>query len=183
MKKQDQIKNLIKGCACNDHSSQVALFKMFYPKMLRVCFRYFPDEQQAKDILQLSFIKVFKHIANHSINNSLEGWIYRIVTNTAIDEIRKNKTKWCHINIDSIQLNIEDKIYDETNLNTILKEVDKLSPTYKRAFTMHVIEGRPHKEIAKTLGISIGTSKSNLFKAKAKLKKILENKLIKEELF
>lgn len=180
MRKQNCIRSIIEGCKHNDHLSQIALFEMFHDKMLNVCLNYVPNEQEAKDIVQLSFIKVFKSITKFRDINTIEGWIRRIVVNTAIDEIRKDKIKGHTIDINSTQLEASDKIYDETTLNIILKEVDKLPQSFKTAFELHVIEGHTHIKIASMLNIHEGTSKSNLFRAKAKLREVLKDKLAEE---
>lgn len=173
-------KTMIEGCINNHPASQTALFNKFYRKMLSVSYRYTSDEHQAKDIVQLSFIKVFKHISKYSSNNSLEGWINRIVVNTAIDEVRKNKIKPNIVDINIVHLKVEEKEYSETILNWVLSVLEKLPPTYKTVFKLHVLEEYQHKDIAKMLGVCEGTSKSNLFKAKAKLRDLLKDKL-KEE--
>ena len=148
--------------------------------MLNVSFRYTVNEHQAQDIVQLSFIKVFKKISQYSLENSLEGWIRRIVINTAVDEIRKNKQRDNVTDIDFSIINLEEKTYTEEPLNIILETVKKLSPAYREVFELYVLKEYQHKEIAEKLGINEGTSKSNLHKAKAKLRCLLKNKLEEE---
>lgn len=179
---ENKLKHIIEGCIQNNPISQTALFNMFYQTMFRLSRKYTYNDHQAQDIVQLSFIKVFKSISTFSPNNSLEGWIRRIVVRTAIDEIRKTKREDTMTDIDISSLRIEDKEYSETTLNTILSAIDKLSPSYKEVFELYVIKEHPHKEVAEILGINEGTSKSNLFKAKAKLRDILKNQLEEEYL-
>jgi RNA polymerase sigma-70 factor (ECF subfamily) len=177
------INHIIEGCKQNNAASQTALFNMFYKRILNISLRYTSDEQHAKDIVQLSFIKIFKNISSHSPNNSIHGWIHRIVVNTAIDEIRKTKTKPHSVDINIVHLKVEEKEYSETSLDIILTAIDKLSPAYREVFELHVLKEYPHREIARMLGINEGTSKSNLFKAKAKLRDLLKDKLKEEYSF
>lgn len=176
------IKTIVGGCVQNDPICQKMLFNMFYHKMLNISLRYASDEHQAKDIVQLSFIKVFEKISQYSLNNSLEAWISKIVTHTAIDEKRKDKFKDNTVNIDIVSLKTDEQKYNETFLNYILSAVDKLPHTYKTVFKLHVIQEYPHKKIAEMLNICEGTSKSNLFKAKSKLRDLLKDKF-KEEYY
>lgn len=176
MKNQNNIEAIVKGCINNNQSCQTKLFNLFYGRMLRTSLQYTKDLQHAKDIVQVSFIKIFKHIHKHNPSKSLEGWIHNIVKNTAIDEIRKAKTKPQSVDINVVNLKVEDKKYDETKLNIILDSINELSPAYKKIFELHLIEERPHKEIAEMLGICEGASKSSLFKAKANMRKIIEKK-------
>jgi RNA polymerase sigma-70 factor (ECF subfamily) len=177
----NNIKHIVEGCIKHNPACQTALFNMFYPQMLNLSFNYMKDKHQAKDIVQLSFIKVFKQIHNYSLDNSLEGWIRRIVINTALDELRNIKRKSISTDIDVSTLTIRDKKYSEDNLNIILRTIDELPPKYKMAFKLNVIEEYPHKKVAQIMGINEGTSKSNVFKAKAKLRNLLKNKLIEED--
>ncbi len=151
---------------------------MFYGKMMGVCMRYAKDQDEAQDMVQNGFIKIFKKLDVYNFEGSLEGWIRRIMVNTAIDQIRKNKRDPFSIEDDSRVQNIEDDVpfseeddYDtKIKAEIAIKEISNLSPAYRTVFNMYVIEGFTHKEIADYLGISEGTSKSNLAKAKQKLR-------------
>jgi RNA polymerase sigma-70 factor (ECF subfamily) len=180
MRVKNDIKLIVEGCVKNDQIYQTILFEMFHDTMLKISRKYMFNEHQAQDVVQLSFIKIFKNISTYSINSSLDSWIRKIVTHTAIDEIRRNKRKNIITDIDISSLKIEEKEYNETTLNSILSAIEKLSPAYKEVFKLYVLQEYPHKEIAEMLGINEGTSKSNLFKAKAKLRNILKNQLIEE---
>jgi RNA polymerase sigma-70 factor (ECF subfamily) len=177
MKNQEHIIEIVNGCVQNDKTCQFKLFNMFHSKMINVCARYTLNEHQAQDIVQLSFIKVFNKISQYSPKKSIEGWIRKIVINTALDEIRKDKFRNSTTTIDVSFLELKETEYSEDNLNLILDTVNKLPPTYKTIFEMHVLQNYPHKEIAEILGIHEGTSKSSLFKAKAKLRNELKNKI------
>lgn len=152
---------------------------MFYGKMMAICYRYAKDSDEAQDMVQNGFIKVFKKLDVYNFDGSLEGWIRRIMVNTAIDQIRKNKRDPFAIEDEARLQNIEEEIpfdsdenefYSKLKAETAIKAISELSPAYRMVFNMYVIEGFTHKEIAEYLDISEGTSKSNLAKAKQKLR-------------
>jgi RNA polymerase sigma-70 factor (ECF subfamily) len=157
---------------------------MFYGKMLAVCKRYISDNDTAQEVLQESFIKIFDKIGVFDFKGSLEGWVRRIVANTAIDSIRKSKRNPFQTDSDTVfkQETTEDMILqEEWDLNEFkaeaaMKAIEQLSPAYRAVFNLYVIEDYTHKEIAEMLGINEGTSKSNLAKAKMNLQKILKKK-------
>lgn len=176
------------GCKRNDLKSQEQVYKMFYGKMMAVCRRYTNNEDQAKDILQNGFIKVFRNIENFNFEGSFEGWVRRIVVNTAIDFFRRKKKDYLLMNENQSLEDFEESLLDEEeadedegkipfNVNDVIRAMQKLSPAYRTVFNLYVFEDLAHKEIAQQLDISIGTSKSNLAKAKANLKKILLKEL------
>jgi RNA polymerase sigma factor (sigma-70 family) len=185
---KDELGELISGCLKNDRKCQQQVFKLFYSKMMAVCMRYAKDRDEAKDLLQEGFIKVFSNLENYGNNGSFEGWIRRIMVNTAIDSYRKEKRSLLDVNSEMVdRFGNEDESYDEDDNNDdylsispemVMQEVQNLSPAYKAVFNLYVIEGFPHKEIAEKLGISEGSSKSNLSKAKRNLKKALSNKIV-----
>ena len=181
-----QIKTLIKGCVKGDRKCQEQFYGHFYGKMMAVCYRYSNDPEDAKDLLHDGFIKVFKSLSKYNYKGSLEGWVRRIMVNTAIDFYRKQKNtfKISEQDVGDVPFQIEDDspdVYAEMGERDMLKAVQKLSPAYRTVFNMYVIEGYSHKEIADQLDISEGTSKSNLAKAKMNLKKIIKNELWYEE--
>ncbi len=174
---------LIKGCIDGDRKCQQKLYEAFYGKMMVVCMRYTKDRDEALDVFQDAFIKVFNNLANYGNNGSFEGWVRRIMVNTSIDHIRKNKRLNEMISInEEITASIEDEeggedLLDKVSFDDVLVSVQSLSPAYKSVFNMYVVDGFSHKEISESLGISEGTSKSNLFKAKMNLKKLLTAKI------
>ena len=157
---------------------QEHLYKRFASKMYGVCLRYVANADDANDILQEGFIKVYKNLDKFRREGSFEGWVRRIFVNTAIEQFRKKVKLY---NVDEVQENtIEDKELTALDLlatKDIINIVNELSPGYKAVFNLHVIEGFSHKEIAEVLGITEGTSKSQLARAKGVLKKIIETKL------
>ncbi|NND94294.1 MAG: RNA polymerase sigma factor [Flavobacteriales bacterium] len=180
-------KAMLDRCLDGDRNSQRWLYEKHYGKMLAVCLRYSSDSDQAKDMLQDGFIKVFNSLHKFNREGSLEGWIRRIMVNTAIDHIRRDKRSLTLSHSEELMdsgLTAEDES-DESesdalqfNMSHIVNAMQELSPGYKAVFNLYIMEDMTHKEIAKTLGITEGTSKSNLAKAKMKLRKILlDNKV------
>ena len=183
---KEQLKAIIDGCLQNDRRSQEQLFKLFYGKMLPVCIRYVSDRDTAQEVLQEGFIKVFEKLGAFDHKGSFEGWIRRIVANTAIDAIRKSKKDPYRTDNDNdFKIGAEDLMVDREEMETLdlkaevaMAAVQKLSPAYRAVFNLYVLEEYSHKEIGAILGISEGTSKSNLAKAKMNLQKILSEKFM-----
>ncbi len=175
----NDVARIVDACVKGDNMSQQILFKTFYGKMLAVCMRYSKDKEEANDIVQEGFIKVFKKLKKFEKKGSLEGWIRRIMINTALDFIRKRKDFVYDDEKDISIENLSNDPFDDqdfkdiVNLKTevIINLLQQLSPAYRTVFNLYVIENMTHQEIAEYLNISVGTSKSNLAKAKQKLKK------------
>lgn len=170
---------IIQGCIDGDRRCQQKLYEHFYGKMMVVCMRYANDQDQALDMFQEAFIKVFKSLPKYTKQGSFEGWIRRIMVNTSIDHIRKNKKFNQMVELDDahgrIEIDEEEDagILEHIDFEGMMQLVQNLSPAYKSVFNMYIIDGFTHQEIADELGISVGTSKSNLAKAKANVKKML----------
>lgn len=177
------VTRLIEACVRGDRKSQQFLYQTFYGKMLGVCIRYAPDRDEAKDMLHDGFIKVFERLKSFENKGSLEGWIRRIIVNNAIDQIRKKRDFVQSLNesgfeniMDDWDENFEMQENMRIKADKIIELIQKLSPAYRTVFNMYVIENYSHKEIAEELEISIGASKSNLAKAKMKLRALFEEK-------
>ena len=178
---------LIDGCLREDRKAQQRIYELFYGKMMAVCLRYTKNTDQAKDILQDGFIKVFRSIDKFNREGSLEGWIRRIMVNTAIDHFRRTKNAYLLLgeersiedfgDQDDEDVLAEEADEEELELKPadVINAMQKLTPAYRTVFNLYVFEEMTHKEIADALGINIGTSKSNLAKAKHNLKKLLAN--------
>lgn len=162
------------GCVKGDRKFQHLLYNMFSSKMFAVCLRYTNEYNAAQDLLQEGFVKVFKHIDKFRGEGSFEGWVRRIFVNTAIEHYRKQVNLYAlH---DGEKGNYE--YYEENALETlkhqdILKMIQKLSDGYRTVFNLYVIEGFSHKEIGDMMGISEGTSKSQLARARYLLQKMI----------
>jgi RNA polymerase sigma factor (sigma-70 family) len=176
---------LIEGCLKGERRAQQRVYEVFYGKMMTVCLRYTKNTDQAKDILQDGFIKVFQSMDKFNQAGSFEGWIRRIMVNTAIDHFRRTKNSYLLLGEErSIEdfgdQNEEDVLADdgpEEEMDVkpadVINAMQKLTPAYRTVFNLYVFEEMTHKEIAEMLGINVGTSKSNLAKAKHNLKKLL----------
>lgn len=169
--------DLINGCIDGNRQMQTMLYQRFSPKMYGVCLRYAENTEDANDILQEGFVKVYNNLDKFRSEGSFEGWIRRIFINTSIEHFRK-KVKLYKVN--EVQENtIEDTSLDVLGslaVKDVINIVNELPLGYKTVFNMHVIEGYSHKEIATLLGITEGTSKSQLARAKGVLRKIIETK-------
>ncbi|MFZ1692312.1 MAG: sigma-70 family RNA polymerase sigma factor [Flavobacteriales bacterium] len=183
--------DLVDGCMAGDRRAQQRVHEHFYGKMMAVCMRYTKNTDQAKDILQDGFIKVFRNMESFNRAGSFEGWIRRIIVNTAIDHFRRSKHSYLLLGEErSIEdfkdQDEEDTLADESGEDLpdlkpadVINAMQKLTPAYRTVFNLYVFEEMTHKEIADALGINVGTSKSNLAKAKHNLKRLLrqENKI------
>lgn len=177
---KEQVEVLLKKCIKGDSRSQRFLYERFYGKMLAVCYRYARDHDEAQDIAHEGFIRVFKKLEGFKNTGSLEGWIRRIIVNNAIDYVRAKKKLVFDNENETVLGNIYDEDYDLIDVNEVKKIkaelitelIQKLSPAYKTVFSLYVLEDYSHKDIANALGISVGTSKSNLAKAKMKLREL-----------
>lgn len=175
-------KKIIKGCIKGDRRSQQQLYEAFYGKMMAVCLRYAKDDDIAQDVCQEAFLKVFNKLDKFEDRGSLEGWIRRIMVTTSIDYIRKDKNNIADVEIEKViedETNNpldeqDDSIFDGLSFDVIKEYMQKLTPAYRSVFNLYVIEEYSHKEIADMLGISVGTSKSNLAKAKRNLRSEIE---------
>ena len=150
-----------------ERKMQQELYQRFASKMYGVCLRYAGSAEEAEDVLQEGFIKVFNKIGSFRGDGSFEGWIRRIFVNTAIEHYRKKIylqpiTEYEEDTVEGKYLSILDKLEEKD----IIQLVQQLSPGYRTVFNMYVIEGYSHKQIAEALGISEGTSKSQLSRAK-----------------
>ena len=149
------------------------------PKMFVVCLRYSKNREEAEEILQEGFIKVFEFIHQYKFNGSFEGWVRKIMVNCALQKYRSKRQMHAVVNIDTSaveQLGNED-IISRIGTKELLKMVQQLSPAYRTIFNLYVLEGMKHREIAEHLGISEGTSKSNLSDARAFLQKAVNNSM------
>ncbi len=167
---------LVKECLKGNTKAQRLLFDKFSQKMFGVCLRYFKNVEEAEDVLQEGFVKVFSKLKDFSNEGSLEGWIRRIMMNTALDTIRKNTKFSNDVSIDLIdyQIGQNDFIFENMNAEDLLKLISTLPDGYRVVFNMFAIEGYSHSEISTTLGISESTSKSQYLRAKAFLRAKLE---------
>jgi len=183
---QTEVRKIVEGCAKGKSEYQQALYKQLYSKMMGVCYRYANRPEDAKDLFQEGFIKVFQKIEKFNFNGSLEGWVRRIMVNNAIDYYRKNKNKYAFSEslVEAERLSEEDEtdgIFEGISAKQLLEFIQELSPMYRTVFSLYVLDDYSHAEISEELNISEGTSKSNLSKAKRNLKKMILEHLKNEK--
>jgi RNA polymerase sigma factor (sigma-70 family) len=173
----DSVKNILAGCIAGNRNCQSDLYKLFSPRMMIVCLRYSKNSEEAEEILQDGFIRVFKFISQFKNEGSFEGWIRKIMVNCALQKLRSQINLRPVISLNST---LHDEVYEETILANIsgkemMQMVQALSPAYRMVFNLYHFEGYKHREIAGLLGVEEGTSKSNL----AQAKRILQNAIKK----
>ena len=166
---------LIEGCIRNQPAAQELLFKTFSSKMLAVCCRYTTNKAEAEDLLQDGFIKVFSKIELFRGQGSLEGWIKRIMVNTALDALRRSKKLQINdLKEDSEIPHTGLKPGDQLQAKDLMMLIQALPNGFRTVFNLYAIEGYTHKEIGELLGISENTSKSQYSRARSQLQKMLQ---------
>ncbi len=170
---QDTEQLLIKGCIAGDRAFQTKLYNLFAPKMLGVCMRYSKNREEAEEVLQEGFLKVFTYLKKFRADGSFEGWIRKIMVNCALSRYRNKSPLHPVIRLDAFHHDAatETDIPSNMDAKDLLSLVQSLPPGYRMVFNLFVFEGYKHREIAEMLSIEEGTSKSNL----AQAKKILQN--------
>ncbi len=163
------LEELIIKCKKQDATAQEALYRKYSNTLFSICLKYSPNYAEAQDNLQDSFITIFKRIEQFKGKGSFEGWIKRITVNTALQKYRKQRV-FDITNEEKIE--DEDVVVEDTSvpLDFLLKIIQELPARYRLVFTMYVLDDYSHKEVAEMLGISDGTSKSNLARARVILK-------------
>ena len=180
MKLSDE--QLVKKCLEKDPLAQKQLFDSFSRKMMGVCLRYTKDVEEAQDVLQIGFVKVFEKL--HLFNNegSLEGWIRKVLVNCALDQIRKNKKFDDNVDLSKVDFQMaseNENVLEHLSANDLLKIIQEMPTGFRTVFNLYAIEGYTHQEIADQLNISINTSKSQYSRARVYLQKIiLEEKIL-----
>lgn len=167
---------LVVECVKGNAKAQRMLFEKFAPKMMAVCLRYSKDVEEAEDILQDGFIKMFSKLPDFKMEGSLEGWVRRIMVNTSLDAIRRNKKHLGDSKLEDVDFRIssQESTMDHLLAEDLMKLVQKLPDGYKVVFNLFAIEGYSHKEIADLLGVTENTSKSQYSRARAYLRAQLE---------
>lgn len=171
---------LVKQCLRGDAKAQRLLYEQFKVSMFRVCLRYAKDHSEAEDLLHDGFIKVFSDLHQYTFSGALGGWIRRVMVNVALMHIRKNKKMSSLVDIETVTeiFHTKEDIFAELGVKNLTKMIQQLPAGYRAVFNMYVIEGYSHKEIAEQLGFTVNTSKSQLSKAKATLRRMLEKVMI-----
>jgi RNA polymerase sigma factor (sigma-70 family) len=171
---------MLAGCLKNNAAAQEALYNRFSPRMLGVCYRFAKNREDAEDMLQEGFIKVFTQMHQYRNEGALEGWIRRIVVHTCINNLKKNKKFSDSLDIihaNSVYIN-EEMIPSIMQAKQVVECIRMLPLGYRTVLNLYAIEGFPHKEIAAMLDIEESTSRSQYTRAKAMLEEILIRKKI-----
>lgn len=167
---------LLEGCKKNDRESQRLLYQHYYAYAMSICLRYCRSLEEAKEIVNDGFMKVFQKLDQHETELSFKGWLRKIMVNASIDHYRKESKHYNHMEATA------DRVF-ETTVGTALDDISyaeligmiqQLSPAYRAVFNLYVIDGYTHHEISTVLNIAEGTSKSNLMKARENLKAMIE---------
>ncbi len=178
-KKSKSISAIVEGCQQNDASCQELLFKTYAPKLLTLCRRYEQSSFGAQDILQESFIAIFKNIKQYdSTKATVETWMKKIAVNTALKVLRKRKVRFVEMEEEYINIKEDVLVEDVEQISEeyILEVLKTLPLGYRTVFNLYVIDGVSHREIAEALSISESTSKSQLSKAKKMIRTQLKIK-------
>jgi RNA polymerase sigma-70 factor (ECF subfamily) len=177
-----KIKLVLEGCIDKNRKSQKTLYEMFYAYAMSIAIRYIKDQQLAEVAVNEGFLKVFNNLGKFDLNRPIKPWLRQIVVNTSLDHLKKkNKLKVNTDITEATQLADRENILSNISYQELIALVHSLSDAYRTIFNMYVIDGFKHEEIAKKLGISVGTSKSNLSKARGKLRTMISNQLIMQE--
>ncbi|MDQ6813641.1 MAG: sigma-70 family RNA polymerase sigma factor [Bacteroidota bacterium] len=174
-----QIEQLIEACIKGDRQSQSRLYNMYCQKMFVVCLRYAKSREEAEEILQEGFMKVFEFLHQYKFAGSFEGWMRKIMVNCALQKYRSKGKLRPVIDIETVAAAYPENedIISKIGTKELLNMVQQLPPAYKMIFNLYVFEGMKHREIAELLGISEGTSKSNLSDARSILQKAVNKSL------
>jgi|TARA_R100001198_G_C5242195_1_gene219801 RNA polymerase sigma-70 factor (ECF subfamily) len=166
------LKQLIQKCSKNDTKAQAELYQLFSGKLFSVCLKYCKNYAEAEDNLQDAFVTIFNKISQYKHKGSFEGWLKRITINTALQRYRNQGVFEIidDTNIEDVEVTVED---DDVTLEFLLQIIQELPDRYRLVFNLYVLDGYSHKNIADMLDITIGTSKSNL----ARARKILKDKI------
>ncbi|MEQ8239897.1 MAG: RNA polymerase sigma factor [Cyclobacteriaceae bacterium] len=167
------IENIVRGCQKKQRPAQERFYKHFYRYAMSICMPYSQSKFEAEEVANDGFMKVFSKFDQYDDKYPVEVWLRRIMINTAIDFFRSQKKHYHQLDISEPRAleNVDISILDKLSAEEVMRHIQDLPPSYRAAFTLASIEGYKHHEIAKMLNISEGASKSNLAKAKAKLKK------------
>ncbi len=165
--------DLINGCIRGDRQMQEELYNRFAGKMYAVCLRYANNADDAQDLLQDGFIKVFRNLHRFRAEGSFEGWVRRVFINSSIEHFRKKSLQLSKVSEKEEETigDTDTTALDDLAEKDIVKLIQELSPGYRTVFNLYVVEGYSHKEIGEKLGISEGTSKSQLARARSILQK------------
>ena len=169
-----EIKEIIKGCLAGNRRDQELLYRRHAGKLYAVCLQYSGNNEEARDILQEGFIKIFENLDSYKHEGSFEGWMRRITVNTALEKFRSRNNLYRVDDIEQVpepEVEPDNQDYAGLEAADLLEIIRELPPKYRMVFNLYAIEGYSHKEISEMINISEGTSKSNLSRARAILQR------------
>jgi RNA polymerase sigma factor (sigma-70 family) len=169
----ENLEELIEGCISGNRNAQNRLYGFFAPRMLMVCLRYASSRDEAEEALQEGFIRIFTHIKQYRHTGSFEGWMRKIMVNVSLQRYRDRSRLYPIVNLEEDHTShaSANETLSKLGVKDLINLVQKLPPAYRLVFNLYVFEGMKHREIAELLGISEGTSKSNLSDARNILQK------------
>jgi len=173
-----KLNNIVKACLKGDPKAQAQLYEQYAGRLYALCLRYTNNEDEAKDILQEGFIKIFDKLQQYKNKGSFEGWMRKVIVNTALEKIRK-ENRFMLVEDETMIENDQYKyehVLEDIERKELLGMIQELSAQYRMVFNLYAIEGYSHKEISQKLNISEGTSKSNLSRARELLKSKIEKR-------
>ncbi|MDX1477169.1 MAG: RNA polymerase sigma factor [Saprospiraceae bacterium] len=175
---------LVRSCLDGDLKSQRELYEQYKRPMFRLCLRYASCRQDAEDFLQDGFLKVFKDLHQYRQQGPLGAWMRKVMVNTILQHFRRQKHLFAPVEVQSLAetYHQDEQITGAMDAEMLTRYIQGLPDGYRLVFNMYVVEGYTHADIADELGISVGTSKSQLSKAKAMLRKRLEGVYSKQEI-
>ncbi len=180
--KDENLLRLIKGCRKKNREAQKLLYQEFYGYGMSICIRYGSGSEEAIEVLNDAFMRVFTNIKKFDVSYPFKPWFRRILINESINAAKRRAGKFKEANIEEAYgAAIDEVVTSNISHQEVVAMIQQLSPQYQTVFNLHVIEGYTHEEISKMLLISIGTSKSNLSKAKEKLRTFLNDYLEADE--
>jgi RNA polymerase sigma-70 factor (ECF subfamily) len=169
-----EIKKILNGCLAGNRRDQELLYRRHAAKLYAVCLQYSGNDEEARDILQEGFIKIFENLGSYKHEGSFEGWMHRITVNTALEKFRNRHNLYRVDDIDKIEepdAEPDNSDYAGLEASDLLGIIRELPPKYRMVFNLYAIEGYSHKEISQMVNISEGTSKSNLSRARSILQR------------
>ena len=170
----------LQACIRGERLKQQQFFDQHKGKMFALCLRYAHNREDAEDILQEGFVRVFRDLHQYNGSGPLEGWVRKVFVNTALQHIQRQKKQLFTVELNDYDAPDDPEPYfsDEPPAKNMIRILQQLPTGFRTVFNLHVLEGYSHPEIAEILGISVGTSKSQLLRAKAHFKKLLESSLL-----
>jgi RNA polymerase sigma factor (sigma-70 family) len=173
----EKFRHLLDGCLNQDRKSQELLYKQYFGFAMNICLRYSKTRDEALEILNDAFLKVFLKIRTYDYTRPFSVWLKRIVVNTAIDTYRSQSKHYNHLDIETVHTIPSEEVnpLQKINFEDLLQLTKRLPKNYQLNFNLYIIEGYSHEEIAKMMNISVGTSKSNLSRAREMMRTFLKN--------